>query len=309
MENRIVIAGGNGFLGKLLTTYFLEQGFEIIILSRKKTTVEGATCIVWDAVNPGLWQQVLEGATALINLVGKSVDCRYTEKNKKEIVESRVKATAALGKAMLACKRPPAVWLNASSATIYRHAEKHPMDEQTGEIGKGFSVEVCKAWEKELFGFDTPKTVKTALRIAMVLGNEGGVWPVLKKLTRLGLGGRMGKGTQYFSWIHAQDFCRAVHWLIDNPQEGAVNLSAPHPEMNGVFMSKMRKAFYMPLGLPQPTWLLEAGALLLQTETELVLKSRRAVPARLLQAGFTFAYPEIDGALKNLIKPLPQFIF
>lgn len=296
---KIVIAAANGYLGKTLVNYFADSDYSITCLCRKTTVFENAKCVVWDGKTLGTWASELEGATALINLAGKSVDCRYTDENKRQIIASRVDSTKVLGEAVANCKQAPQVWLNASSVTIYQHSEDLPMSEN-GEIGEGFSVEVCKQWEEAFFCADTPNTRKAALRIAFVLGNSGGALPMLSRLTKMGLGGKMGKGTQYISWIHELDFCRSVEWLIDNPIEGAVNICAPQPVTNKVFMQTLRKAHKIPFGIPINTWMLEVGAVLLQTQTELVLKSRRVIPQRLEQSGFTFGYTTIEGALGGL---------
>jgi uncharacterized protein len=308
MKNKIVIAGGAGFLGRLLINYFTDSGCEVAILSRKPVKIEGVTTVMWDGQSLGNWVHVLEDATALINLAGRSVNCRYTLANKTEIINSRVLSTRVLGKAVQFCKNPPQVWLNSSSATIYRHAETEPMDELS-EIGKGFSVEVCKQWENEFFSANTPNTRKVALRMAMVMDNKGGAWPVLANLCRFGLGGRMGTGTQYFSWIHAQDFCRSIDFLINTPLDGPVNICTPNPVPNAFFMKHLRQQLGAVMGLPNPKWSLEIGAMLLRTEAELMLKSRRVVPALLQQNGFVFAYPEIEAAMQSLVKPKPNVVF
>ncbi|HYG17241.1 MAG TPA: DUF1731 domain-containing protein, partial [Bacteroidia bacterium] len=225
----------------------------------------------------------------------------------REIIDSRVNSARVLSEALSRCDNPPAVWLNAGSATIYRHSEDNPMDE-AGEPGEGFSVEVCQRWEEEFYRKDLPGIRKVALRTSMVMGTEGGIWPVLKRLTKLGLGGTMGPGTQYISWIHALDFCRAVEWLITQPIEGPVNICAPNPVTNAEFMRCLRKTVGIPFGLPQPRWLLEIGAFLIRTETELVLKSRRVIPVRLLESDFIFGYKDVEGAMKSLARPKPALL-
>ncbi len=299
-HKKIIIAAANGYLGKVLAKYFTSKGFVVIGLCRKQTTLENAECVLWDGKSLGNWAKELEGATAIINLAGKSVDCRYTDENKQLILSSRVESTKVLGKAVANCINPPKVWLNASSATIYRHAEYRAMDEETGEIGEGFSVNVCKTWESTFFGCNTPETRKVAMRISFVLGNSGGAYSTLKKLVKLGLGGKMGQGIQYISWIHEEDFCRAVEFLIDNEVEGTINLSSPNPVQNRTFMCAMRKRYNIPFGMLQPKWLLEFGAGIIKTETELILKSRRVVSKRLADRGFEFKHEKLVDALKNL---------
>ena len=230
------------------------------------------------------------------------MNCRYDEKNRKEILESRVNSTKVLGEAIARAKNPPEVWLNSSTATIYRHAEDKAMDDETGEIGFGFSVEVAKAWEKTFFDAATPHTRKVALRTAMVLGKNGGVLPVLANLTRYGLGGKMATGMQYISWVHGRDMCRAIEFLIENNLEGTVNVSAPHPLQNKIFMSLLREQLNQKIGLASTKWMLGLGAIFLRTETELILKSRWVLPSRLQKAGFQFEFPELKSALEDLLK-------
>lgn len=301
---KIVIAGGTGFLGKLLTSHFVSKGFEVVILTRKHEIDGGSVRYVkWDAENLGYWVTALEGADTLINLNGKSVDCRYTEANKQAIYDTRINSTYILGVAMGQCKSPPKVWINASSATIYRHAEDRDMDEATGELGAGFSVDVCKKWEHTFFEAGVSNTRKVALRIAIVLGKSGGALDPLMGLTRIGMCGRQGSGRQYFSWIHEDDFVGSVDWVCENEiASGIYNLAAPDPLPNQQFMKILRKSLGVQLALPIPKWLLEIGARIIQTETELILKSRRVVPMRLLKEGFNFKYPKLGLALESLTK-------
>jgi uncharacterized protein (TIGR01777 family) len=238
----------------------------------------------------------------VVNLAGRSVNCRYNARNRQEIYDSRLDSTRAVGEAIAACETPPPVWLNASSATVYRHALDRPMDEATGEIGTGFSVDVCLKWEQALRDAPTPRTRKVALRTALVLGpGEGGVMEAFLRLVRLGLGGTMGRGDQFVSWVHVGDFLGALDFLIDRQLEGAVNVAAPNPLTNREFMAALRRACRVPAGLPAAAWMLEIGAVFLGTETELILKSRRVVPGRLLAAGYQFRFPEAQEALHDLV--------
>jgi uncharacterized protein (TIGR01777 family) len=231
------------------------------------------------------------------------VDCRYHERNRRDILESRTLSTKAIGQAIRQCQDPPRTWINASSATIYRHATDRPMDEFTGDIGEGFSVDVCMQWEAACREAVTPQTRKIMLRTAMVMGKESGILPVLKRLVRFGLGGRMGPGRQLVSWIHETDFAAALAFCLAHDElTGVVNCAAPNPLPNAALMQAMRRACHMPFGLPATGWMLEAGALLLGTETELVLKSRYVIPTRLLQAGFVFRFPEVHAAISDLIR-------
>jgi uncharacterized protein len=306
---RIVIAGGSGFLGHALTAHFHGCGYAITILTRSpKAPANGACEIVWDARTVGDWTRELEGAKAVINLVGRSVNCRYHERNRKLILESRIHSTRVIGEAVAKCKTPPSVWLNSSTATIYRHTFGPAWDE-SGEIGNTpeakdeFSVEVATAWEQTLNETPTPDTRKVAMRAAMVLGTaKNSVFPILLRLTQLGLGGKMGDGRQFVSWIHEKDFCRAVEWLITHDESnGAINIAAPNPVTNAVMMKIFRDVCGMRNGLPATKWMLEIGAFFLRTETELIIKSRRVVSRQLPESGFTFCFPSMREALEDLL--------
>ena len=305
---RIVIAGGSGFLGGILIAHFGRQGFEVVNLSRSVGSRVSCREVAWDGRTLGPWTGELEGADAVINLAGRSVDCRYHERNRREIFDSRIESTRVLGQAVARCKNPPRVWLNSSTATIYRHTFGPAWDER-GEIGgtpeanDSFSVEVALAWEQEMNTVATPQTRKVALRSAMVLGHgANSVFPVLRRLVCCGLGGRMGSGEQFVSWIHQADFCRALDFILAHDElSGSVNLAAPTPLSNVEMMSTLRQLCGVPLGLPATTWMLELGAFLLRTETELILKSRRVVPGRLLSSGFEFRFPTFRTAASDLL--------
>jgi len=305
---RIILAGGSGFLGHQLAAHFAARGNEVVILSRSARPLDRARSVVWDGRRLGVWAEEFEGARAVINLAGRSVDCRYTARNRREILESRVHSTRVVGEAIARCQTSPQAWLNASTATLYRHTYGPPHDESSqdmdsaSEAKDAFSVEVAQAWERALAEAHTPHTHKVALRTSMVLGHgSNSVFPVLRRLTRLGLGGRQGDGRQYVSWIHQTDFCRALEWVIDHTELiGPVNICAPHPLPNAEMMRLFRQACGAPFGLPATAWMLELGAFVLRTETELILKSRRVVPGRLLETGFEFAFPEMRSALAEL---------
>lgn len=294
MKKKIIIAGGTGFLGHYFEEKFTNLGYEVIIISRQSQHLPWTdqTSIV----------KALEDAEMLINLAGKSVNCRYNEKNKQEILDSRTETTDILGQALLTCKNPPSLWINSSTATIYRHAQDRPMTEADGEIGTGFSVDVAKAWEESLFSYDLPQTRKVALRIAIVLGKDGGVMEPYLNLVRFGLGGVQGSGNQMFSWIHVEDVFRIIQFLQENKQlSGVFNCSAPHPITNRDFMTQLRKSTDRKMGLPSPKWMLEMGAVFMRTETELILKSRWVIPERLQEEGFQFTFGTIDKALQHIL--------
>jgi uncharacterized protein (TIGR01777 family) len=304
MKRLIVIAGANAFLGRYLARYLMERGDLVVGLVRKEGSApKGVREVIWDGVTLGDWVEEVDGADVLINLAGRSVNCRYDAQHCAEILDSRTASTRILGDALALAERPPRVWINSSTLTIYRHAEDGPQDEVRGELGKGFSVEVAKAWEKAFFGARVPGSVrKVALRTSMVLAREPGtVFAVLWKLVRLGLGGRMGSGQQRVSWVHIEDFCRAVEWVMERDDfEGVANLVAPQVPTNAELMAGLRKQAGMPVGLPASRWMLEVGAWFLRTETELVLKSRWGAPRRLIEHGFSFRWPELAGALDDL---------
>lgn len=306
---RMVLAGGSGYLGRLLSQHFQGLGWEVITLTRAKTDRTAGT-IHWDGSSPGSWAEHLNGADALINLAGRSVNCRYHARNRRQMMDSRIATTRVLGEAIAQCTKPPQVWLNASTATIYRHTFGQAWDEK-GEIGgcpeakDEFSVEIATEWERAFDEAPVTATRKIKLRTAMVLGKAADPNNALRPLSllaRLGLGGRLGNGRQFMSWIHETDFCRAIEFLIARDDlAGIVNLAAPEPLPNAEFMRALRRRVGMPVGLPAANWMLEVGAFLLRTETELLIKSRRVVPARLLEAGFMFKFPSLGTALEDLL--------
>lgn len=299
--DKIVLAGGSGYIGEILTEHFKGLTKEIIILSRSKNITDGNVRYVnWDGKTRGAWINEIEGADMLVNLCGKSVNCRYNKRNKAAILSSRLVPTALLGDVIEELKSPPALWINVTSATIYRHAEDKPQDEANGEIGSGFSVNVCKQWESVFMRPTKAPTRKIALRMGMVIGKGDSVLKRLKNLVKLGLGGKQGNGKQYVGWVHEADVANTVEWiLLHNDMNGIINCTAPGFIQNAQMMQLIRKACNVKFGLPAPKWLLELGAMMIGTETELILKSRWVMPKVLLDSGYKFRYPDFEQAIKE----------
>ena len=309
---KIVIPGGSGQVGTLVARAFHRQGHEVVVLSRRPE-LRPWRVVRWDGTTVGGWRQEIDGCDVVINLAGRSVNCRYTAANRGEIMASRVLSTRVVGQAIARASRPPRVWLQASTATIYAHRYDRPNDERYGTIGGDeadapgswrFSIDVARAWERAFEQAETGRTRKIALRSAMILSPDaGGIFDTLVGLTRRGLGGSAGDGRQFMSWIHYEDFLGAVQWLIDRDDlEGVVNVAAPLPLPNAEFMRVLREACGVRFGLPAAKWMLEIGAVFMRTETELVLKSRRVVPALLLEHGFSFKYPGWQEAARDLCR-------
>lgn len=307
---KIVIPGGTGQVGAILNRALTAAGHEVTVLTRRPA---GRGEVPWDGETMGPWAEAIDGSDVVINLAGRSVSCRYTPANLQAMMDSRVHSTRVVGEAIAAAARPPRVWLQMSTATVYAHRFDAPHDEDTGVIGGtepdvpgywSFSVDIAKAWEREQEQADTPHTRKVALRSAMVMSpDRGGVFDVLLWMARLGLGGPVAGGAQYVSWIHDRDFVRAVEFLIDRDDvTGPVNLAAPSPLPQRALMRALRAARGVPVGLPATKWMAEIGAFALRTDTELLLKSRRVVPGRLLEAGFTFDHPEWPKAADDLVR-------
>ena len=310
---KIVIPGGTGQVGTLLARAFVADGHEVVVLGRNPRKAPWRV-VLWDAETVGDWAAELDGADAVINLAGRSVNCRYRAENRRLIMESRIHSTRAIGQAIARVARPPWVWLQASTATIYAHRHDAPNDEATGTLGgteEGtpdtwrFSVDVAKSWEQTAIEAIVPQTRKVLLRSAMTMSpDRGGVFDVLLRLVRWGLGGASGDGRQYVSWIHDRDFIRAMYWLIDHAElEGPVNLASPNPVPNAEFMRSLRAAWGNSIGLPATKWMLEIGAFVLRTESRVGSeKVGRVVPGRLLQSGFVFQFPTWAEAATDLCR-------
>lgn len=307
---KIVIPGGTGHVGAFLNRAFAAAGHDVVVLTRRPV---GAGQVAWDGGTLGAWAEVIDGSDVVINLAGRSVSCRYTKTHLTEMMHSRVRSARVVGEAIAAAAKPPHVWLQMSTATIYAHRLDAPNDEATGVIGGwesgvpaywGYSVDIATAWERELDDAVTPDTRKVALRSAIVMSpDRGGAFFVLSRLARLGLGGAVAGGSQYVSWIHEDDFAAAVQFLIDRHDiSGPVNLASPHPEPQRDFMRELRGAWGVPAGLPAARWMAELGAFAIRSDTELLLKSRRVVPGRLLAAGFDFGHGKWTQAARDLVQ-------
>lgn len=308
---KFVLPGGSGQVGQVLARHFLDQGHEVVILCRGADVPFGRT-VSWDGKSLGAWAKEIDGADIVINLAGRTVNCRYTPENLKQMMDSRVDSTRVVGQAIEKAGKPPKLWLQMSTATIYAHRFDAPNDEATGIIGGnekdvpgywGYSVEIAKNWEKTLHEANTPQTRKVALRASMIMSpDREGIFDVMSRLVRLGLSGSAAGGKQFVSWIHDRDFIRTLEFLIAHEDiEGAVNIASPGPLPYNDFMRAMRDAWGMPIGLPAMKWMLEIGAWVMRTDTELVLKSRRVVPGRLLEKGFLFDFPDWDSAVVDLV--------
>jgi uncharacterized protein (TIGR01777 family) len=315
---KVVIPGGSGQVGTILARHFHRQGHSVTVLSRSPRAVPWRV-VPWDAETEGPWTAALEASDICINLTGRSVDCRYHAENRRQMYDSRIVSTRLLNDVIASMNHPPRLWLNASTATIYRHALDRPMDEKTGELGGNeagapdtwnFSIKIAKDWEAAFFAGQTPLTRKIAMRSSMTFtADKGGVFDVLSKLVRIGLGGPQGSGAQYVSWIHEVDFVRAIELLIaDDSLEGPVNICSPNPVTNRDFLRALRAAWRQPVGFPNPAWMIEIGSFLLRTESELVLKSRWVVPTKLVDAGFTFTFPEWPAAARELVTRHRRFV-
>ncbi|MEI7441303.1 MAG: TIGR01777 family oxidoreductase [bacterium] len=312
---KIILAGGTGQLGKLLEKTFLEKSHHVCVISRSPS--KNPNHIQWDSKNLAGWASELENADVVINLAGRSVNCRYTKKNLDEMMSSRINSTRLIGEAISKCKNPPKVWIQMSTATIYAHTYGQSHDEENGIIGGSEpdvppywkkSINIAKAWESELLNANTPNTRKVAIRSSMVMiPGAGGVFDVLLKMVRIGLGGSTGSGNQYISWIHGHDFIRAIEHVIQHEHlSGAINFCAPNPLPQKSFMKILRSTWGIRLGLPATKWMAEIGAFFIRTDTELLLKSRKVIPGRLLKDNFNFKYPSWDLAAKELITHYKQ---
>lgn len=291
---KVVIAGGTGFIGTYLAVRFRELGYSVLIVSRNPEHFSWL---------PNDLRQALEGAELLINLAGKTINCRHNEANRKAILESRINTTQWIGNAILACENPPKLWINASAAAIYKPTTEKSMTEDETDFASSFLAEVVSKWEKVFFEFTLPKTRQVALRTSVVLGKSGGALPSLAWLSRLGLGGKQAKGTQIFSWIHLEDYFRIVLYLQkESTLQGVINCTSPHPLSNKEFMRSLRNALNVPFGLPAPRFAIVIGAKLIGTEPELLLNSSFLLPKRLQESDFKFTFPTIDKALADLLK-------
>jgi len=308
---KIIIPGGTGQVGTVLARAFQKDGHDVTVLSRHAVKLPWRV-VEWDGRSPGNWKSEIDDADVVINLAGRSVNCRYNQSNRRQMMDSRLDSTKVVGEAIAVAKDPPKVWLQASTATVYAHRFDAPNDDVTGTIGGhepdapdtwNFSIDVATEWERVANEAATPNTRKVLMRSAMIMSpDRGGIFDTMLMLVRLGLGGTAADGRQYISWIHDQDFIRSVYWLIEHEElSGPINLSSPKPLPNKEFMRVVREAWGMPIGLPAAKWMLELGAVLMQSETELILKSRRVVPRLLAESGFEFEFPDWEAAARDLV--------
>jgi uncharacterized protein len=310
---KYVLIGGSGHVGSAIRRHLSVLDHEVVVVSR----TPGPGQVGWDGVNQGEWVAAIEGADVVINLAGRTVNCRYSEENLRQMMDSRVLSTRAVGVAISRCERPPKVWIQSSTATIYAHRFDGPNDEATGILGGeepgapykwNASIAIAKAWEAELWAAETAETRKVAIRSAMTMtADRGSVFDVFVGLARRGLSGRQGSGRQYVSWIHERDFVRSLDWIVAHEElAGAINLSSPNPLPQAEFARVLREAVGVKFGLPAAAWMIEIGTWAMRTESELVLKSRRVVPGRLIESGFRFEYPDWAGATRELVTRLDR---
>ena len=291
---KIVIAGGTGFIGSYIARRFRDLGYHVLIVSR------GATNVSWDKNS---LIEAIDGALLVINLSGKTINCRYTDENKKEIIASRVQSTQLIGQAIRSCKTPPGLWINASATGIYPETYSKAVDETEARLGVGFLVDVVQRWEEAFFEFQLAETRQIALRTSVVLGYDGGALKPLALLAKLGLGGRQGSGKQMFSWVHIGDYFRILLFLLENASlNGVVNCTSPTPVSNNELMFTIRKTLHRSFGLPAPAFAVEFGSKMIGTESSLILSGSNVVPKRLLEAGFHFFFPTIDIAMIDLLR-------
>lgn len=297
----MVIAAANGFIGGHLCRFFSTE-YEVIGLVRSAMPEEqNIRYVVWDGKNLDEWQSELEGVEAVINLAGKSVNCRHTDENKRGILQSRIESTQAIGQAVDLCKVKPKLWINASGASIYTYNAGHPNTEGDTDFAESFIAQVSKEWEDTFYAFTYSDVRQVALRTTLVLGKEDGAFPTVSRLAKFWLGGKQGSGKQMMSWIHIDDFVSAIDFIVHSAIVGPVNMGSPNPVTNAEFMRALRKANGRSFGLPTPEFALRIGARFLKTEPSLILDSMSVVPKALLDAGFEFAFPSIDQAAQNLV--------
>jgi uncharacterized protein (TIGR01777 family) len=300
---KIIIAGGTGFLGHLLLSRLTKESMNLIVLTRKipSSRISQVKYVLWDGLNQGEWTKELEESDVLINLSGKSVNCRYTNKNKRKLIESRVNSTLALDTALQNTVKPPRLWINASSAAYYGFSDK--ILDENSPAGDDFPSEICKKWEEAFFSNKLSNTRKVALRLAVVLQPNQGLIKPFVWLVKSFFGGKLGSGKQYFTWIHQEDFIRSIIWFMTNhDKSGVYNITAPESITNEEFMRELRKALKIPFGISSPTWLIKIGGKIIGTEPELVLKGRAAIPRRLLIEDFQFTYPKLHESIYNLFE-------
>ena len=301
-KGRVVLAGGSGFLGRALAEEFARAGYEPVVLTRRPRGGSRARQVFWDGRSVGAWARELEGAAAVFNLAGRSVDCRHTPSHRREIVESRVLSVEALGRAIEECAEPPRVFVQAASLAVYGDAGRRLCDE-SAPAGRGFPAEVCLRWERAFDSLSLAATRKVLLRVGFVLGRDGGALP---RLARLYLGGTVGEGRQYVSWIHVRDFCRLALWCVERTEAaGVYNATGPCPVTNAEFMCELRCALKRPWSPRTPAWLVRLGAFLLRTEPALALEGRRCIPDRLVESHFKFIYTNLESALADLVMERP----
>jgi uncharacterized protein len=297
---RVVLAGGSGFLGTRLAEELAARNYDVVILTRKPRRSGSVRELAWDGQSLAEWATELDGASAVVNLAGRSVNCRYTPENRRDINESRVQSTNVIGAAIARCFLPPPVWVQASSLALYGDTGERLCDESTPP-GEGLPVETCLLWERAFNDAVTPRTRKVALRIGFALDAGGGALSTLARLVRCFLGGTVGNGRQYISWIHWRDLNAMFLWALErNNLSGVFNATAPNPVTNAEFMRELRRVLHRPWTPPAPAPLVHIGSWLMRTEPSLALTGRRCAPRRFLGSGFPFAFNDLRLALADI---------
>lgn len=300
---KIILAGGTGALGKLLTDAFINSGWHVVILTRRITipNTSDITWVRWDGANLGDWSTYLEGADAVINLSGKSIQCRFTEDNQKELYDSRILPTKVLGKAIEQLNDKPNLWINFSGVSIFNQLDVL-QDENSKEIGKGFLASLTEAWERAFWDANLSDVQQVVLRVSPVLLKDSGFFAELLPLVKMGLGGHVADGKQWINWIHYTDLVNLIFWIIQHEKPAPIyHACSPSPSSNAIFMKTFRSVVGIPIGFPLPTMMAKIGAFAKGVDASLLLDSTPVTTSATVEDGFVFQYPNAEVAIKQLL--------